>query len=291
MMHPRTRNPSRKRRGLTLSSSGPFQDRDTPGEKRPALAVLQEDQHALFRESENPRYSDGRYLRDGFETLRDVIHWYQRASVRSFGYLAKEWPAEALRTDDVLVGALVTGEERITLVDDPLDEDTAAVYRRRLEAELVLPACNTAYNELRGGAGEYIDQSTSRDKGSSPDPDEQKHLAMRPTFAHIDHVQDRTLRELWDGFSDEDALSDWLHGLNQATNGAVDRDLAAQTLRDDIALDHLLDEHEDALLSRRYREHFAIEFLLPAFNAGISELSAGELAASTDTSDGYVPPG
>ncbi|NHN40048.1 hypothetical protein G9C85_00145 [Halorubellus sp. JP-L1] len=249
---------------------------------RPALLTLLHDQRVLL-EGDDDRVEYG--LRDGFPDRRAAIDWYQRATVRTLGYLADAWSPVDLARDRVLITALVTGPERRTFVDDSselLGADAARDYRDRLERNLVLPASHRAYNDLRRRSGEYIETQDGDETDVNPadiDPSGQDHVAMRPGFQQADDRQHRALARLWGGFDDDRALMDWLHELNAATNGAVDEELPAQVGRDEVARQFLLDvDVDDESHARRYRERFAVHTLLPAFVRGIKRMSAGELA-------------
>jgi hypothetical protein len=168
--------------------------------------------------------------------------------------------------------------------DHRLSATEAASYRLRFEREVLLPACNAAYNELRGGAGEYVDR-----EDEPVDPDAQKHVAMRPGFQEADDRQHAALTELWDGFESVATLQSWLHGLDAAANGAIERDLAAQVGRDAVLKGALVGGGD--LAARRHRERFALLVLLPAFARGVRRMEAGELAMSTPSDGLEVVPG
>jgi hypothetical protein len=261
-----------------MSSDDSPPERNDVGPTRPALQTLQVDQTALLNGDE---VIQG--LRDGFDSRRKVIEWYQAALVRTFGFLAEEWAPIQLLRDRTLIGALVVGPERETLVEEPLEPTDARAYRARLERNLVLPACNRAFNQLRKVAGEYVEDEDGS-PGADVDPNEQQHVAMRPGFAEKDREQAATLAQLWGGFRDEQTLRDWVHRLDLPTNGAIDGELARKIGTDDVALEYLIDEAVEApgpTAARRYRERFAIVKLLPAFETGIRRMEAGELASKS----------
>jgi len=253
---------------------------------RPALQTLQADQRELISGSTDPvQPSDKRRLfglREGFPDRRAAVDWYQRAIVRTWGYVAELWHPADLARDRTLLSALITGPERSQLVDDPLALEATEEYRRRLERQAVLPACDRAYNTLRKSAGEYIDSHDDEDDApvGDIDPENQDHVAMRPAFQWMDRRQAKALNELWGGFRDEEELMDWLHDLAGPANGAVNEKLPAQVGRDPVAMDHLLEDDPSAPSpeSRRYRERFVVHNVLPAFANGIARMSAGELA-------------
>lgn len=237
------------------------------GHTQPALATMQFNQRDLIDGGGTVEHG----LRDGFPTLREAIKWRQRATIRTLGLLSSEFAPVDLARDRTLSAALVVGDERETLAEDPMGLEYAAEYRRRLEREFVLPACNRAYNSLRKRAGEYIDD----DEHSQIDPREQAHVAMRPSVDRKDREQAHALRELWGGFSDRDELMDWVHRLNEPTNGAISSTLPAEIGRDPVAIEHMLADESDRA-ARRYRERFAAVVLLPAFVAGIRRMDGGE---------------
>ena len=110
---------------------------------------------------------------------------------------------------------------------------------------------------------------------------ERQDLAMRPAFSRKDLEQRQTLARLWEGFADPDALRDWLHDLDQPTNGALDATFPRRVMRDRVALSYLLRDRADEHEARLWREWFAVAKLLPAFETGIKRMDAGELAKRT----------
>ena len=200
---------------------------------RPALETLKRDQMALLT-GEDDR--DLPALRMGFESRRAAIEWYQAASVRTFGFIADEFAPINLCRDTTLLQALITSEkrERWVFTDEPLSFEAAFGHRRWIETQLLGPASNRAYNQLRKMAGEYIDDEDQQ--LAHYDPEEQDHVAMRPGFQQKDQQQRVALRELWVGFESEEALRDWIHYLDEPTNGAVDPDLARKIVVDDVAI-------------------------------------------------------
>lgn len=245
---------------------------------RPSLVVLQQDQRSLIKGEDDGRYPDAHHLRGGFPDRRAVIRWFQRASVRTFGHLGGRFPLDAQLQHGGLLSCLITGPDRQRWYDEPLSLRKARLVRERYESRVLLPACNAAYNELREVAGEYIED------GDGPawhdlDPEGQKHVAMRPGFQRLDVEQSRALADLWGGFEHREALFDWLHTLDDASNGAIRPDLAAQVARSAEGTRRMLSGHPEPGKARRTREEFAIKVLLPAFAEGVRSMSAGELAA------------
>lgn len=236
------------------------------GHTQPALATLQFDQRELIESGGTVEHG----LREGFPTFREAIKWRQRATIRTLGLLHELPPIDLVR-DRTLASALVVGKERETLSKDPMPLADAREYRRRLERLFVLPACNRAYDTLRKRAGEYIDD----DEHSQIDPREQAHVAMRPSIGRKDREQAHTLAELWGGFESRESLMDWLHRLNEPTNGAISSTLPAEIGRDRNALEHMLADAGNHT-ARRFRERFATIVLLPAFVAGIRRMEGGE---------------
>jgi hypothetical protein len=229
---------------------------------RPALQTLQADQRALLTGGEHIHG-----LRDGFPSRQAAIEWYQAALVRTFGYLSEDWSATDLVKD-------------ATLVESLLDRQGGREYRRRLEASIVLPACNQAYNELRNVAGEYVGESGL--DLSKVDPDEQKHVAMRPGFQERDEQQRRALEQLWSPFDRRDDLLDWLHWLDEPSYGEIDPTFSQQMLTDESALAHMLGR-SDPERAQRFRERMGATVLLPAFADGLQEMDSGELMIQTQT--------
>lgn len=254
---------------------------------RPALKTLQHDQRALLADD----VGEVPALREGFVSRRGAINWYQAAIVRTFGYLADEWPALELSRDRVLLQSLVVSEARNGWAKSgakPVSLSSARDVRDRLETSVVRPSCNKAYNMLRKTAGEYIDNEEKDMPTSELDPEQQAHVAMRPAFQQKDHEQRRTLEELWGGFEDVEAIRDWCNDLDGSTNGAIDADFSRMVADDTIAVEHLLagETGREQLDKQVYRERLAIHALLPAFVTGVKRMNAGELAKRTTGQSG-----
>ncbi len=250
---------------------------------RPALPTLQAQQRELVDHESNPATDLTFSLRDGFASRRELIRWYQAATVRTFGALGdRAFTPTHLWDDHTLLQSCIISTNRQRWADgEPLDRAVAAEVRRVIEEEALIPAMYDAYNELRKMAGEYIgneDEETYDEADLDPGHHE---IAMRPAFSRKDAEQARALRELWGGFTDRDALRDWLHDLQQPANGALPDDLAAVVMRDDVALSYLLTGGASRAESRLFREWVAIDVLLPAFRAGIMRMDTGELAKRT----------
>lgn len=243
---------------------------------RPSLSVLQDDQRALIRPVDTDRYTDEYHLRIGFPHRRAAIEWYQRAIVRTFGHIADDVGIDTQLTYGPLLDWLIPGRAGET--------GTPRLGREQFEAEVLLPACNRAYNELRKVAGEYIDDDDGR-AWTDLDPEGQQHVAMRPGFQRLDAMQAKALGELWGGFPNREALFNWLHGLDEPTNGAVREDIAALVNRSQLATELLLENYRPERKARFFREEFAIRLLLPAFAGGVDRMHPGELAAGSDYTD------
>lgn len=258
-------------------------DEPTRRPARPALKTLVEDQQRML-DGNGTRLSNG--LREGFAHRREVIEWYQAATVRTLGHLHDHWSPSTLATDDALLAALITGPARQNWVADPPGLEWAREQRRELERQVVLPACNEAHAYLRKRAAEYLGDEEDIDPEDLRHPDEQESLAMRPGFQEKDREQRHALQTLWGGFEDEDALTSWIHWLNVPTFGELDVESARDIGLDEWATACLLGNGVPAIDARRFRERFAIGVeagdrqigLLPAFANGISEMNAGELA-------------
>lgn len=259
---------------------------------RPALPTLLAQQRELIDHEETPA-TDLRFsLRDGFADRRELIRWYQAATVRTFGALGEYFEPRRLWADHTLLQACIVSPNRQRWADvDSLPLDVAAAHRRVIEEEALHPAMHDAYNQLRKMAGEYLgdgDGETYSDEDIDPDRND---VAMRPAFSRKDAEQARALRRLWSGFEDADAVRTWLHDLQQPSNGAVREGLAGMVMRDDVALSHLLTGQSASTRARLYREWLAIRELLPAFRAGIERMDTGELAKRTRGGDLEVAPG
>lgn len=214
----------------------------------------------------------------GFNDRRDVVEWWQRATVLTFGHVADEWPAASLLHDRTLLRFLV----RSTPV--------AKRARERYHAKWLEPACNAAYNHLKTQAVERL--PTTDDDPQDIDPEAIEDPAMRPAFTTLNDRQQQCLETLWGGFESRDELSPWLHSLNAATYGEIDREFWRRVTEDRVAIQYLLEQNDQQALI--YRVRLAIADLLPAFATAAKRLRAGEAtqdgeggpAADSDFNDG-----
>lgn len=236
---------------------------------KPALLALLHDQAELLNSDTEPD------LRGGFDSRRELIGWYQRASVRTLGHISETWKPRDCIADSALVnGATSSGK---------FTGGRGQWYRRVLESTHVQPAFSEAYEEMRDVAKEYVQRPEEGDRsspGKDLDPSSQAYLAMRPGFQVLDKQQQRALSDLWGGFESVEAVQDWIHALNAPTNGEIDSSLASLIVSDETAMERLVYD-ADADRSRRYREALAATVVLPAFVDGVRSIDADELAQET----------
>ena len=215
-----------------------------------ALDVLDDNQDALRAE-----------LIDGFGDRRDIVEWWQRAAVMTFGNIEGEWPASSLIQDRTLLNHLVG------------PDDVSRAVRRKHREKRLEPALQDGYNHLKTAAVERLpeddeDPLAEISVSAIDDP------AMRPAFSVLDTRQHTCLRSLWGGFESREQLSSWLATLNGATFGEIDRDFAGQLTRDRVAVRYLLER--ETQVAAVYRVKLAIKELLPAFATAAKRLQGGE---------------
>lgn len=244
----------------------------------PSLLKLLHDQAALIDPSKIDREGEAG-LRSGFVDRRGVIMWYQRASVRTLGHLAESWDPVDCVVDETLLSALVTFSFSGI---EPMGEPQASKYRQVLETDYVIPACRSAFRELRTSASEYIRQPGESGEAVNPanrnlDPAKQQYVAMRPGFQTLDKQQKLALEELWGGFGDVHELEDWILGLNSPSNGEIGEGLAERTVNDVVAVGYLV-EAPDTREARQYQDFYAATQVLPAFVDAVKTIETGELA-------------
>ena len=225
-----------------------------------ALDVLDQNQDTIRNE-----------LLSGFEDRREIVDWWQRAAVMTFGHLGEEWPPDSLLQDRALLSHLVR------------DDRISARARERYHTQWVEPACNDAYNHLKTEAVERLPED-GRNPLEGIDPTKIDDPAMRPAFAALNERQQECLQTLWGGFESRERVSKWLHGLNSATYGEVDRGFSRQLTQDRVAVKYLLNTREQE--AAIYRVRLAIGELLPAFATAAKRMQAGESAREdSETSD------
>lgn len=251
---------------------------------KPALRTLVYDQARLVTQDSVGGW-DEYALRQGFPNRREVIHWYQRAVVRTFGHIADAWEPKDCVADQTMLSAVIHRDDNRP---KRMPDDAARSFRQYLESVVVQPACNKAYTDIRTKAMEYVKSESEDGSTWTPrdlDPSNQAAIAMRPGFQSVDEQQDAALRQLWGGFTDTNSLLDWSMALNSPTNGEIPSDFSEKITTDEVAMKYLVHDR-DADRARAYREAFAASWLLPAFVDGVVAMDASELAQTT--SDGSV---
>lgn len=237
---------------------------------RPALVRLTEDVDDVVQD-----------LRAGFASRRAIVEWEQRLAVRTFGQISQRWYeglARALATsaEPVLTAVLLSEDARETAVDEAVVEQV----RERFAATVIAPAYRRAFRHLRKDAGEYVEDGHAAEH----DPFSQQHVAMRPALEELEDWQQRGLSALFDGLADADGIHTWGQVVQLATHGEISDEFILRCHRERSTRRVLLDETEHA---DRTRVAFAARFLVPAYNAGVSELAgrAGEMpeAETTET--------
>lgn len=260
-------------------------DEEFAADKRvkPALLTLLHDQAELVRQPGRDDSVDYSF-RTGFPDRRRLIEWYQRAAVRTLGNIADDWPPIDCFGDETLLAATIHDTDRLGI--EAMDDEPAKRLRSIIESAVLIPACNHAYRDLRGAAGEYIlagsssnGEATTEASYSDLDPSSQSSIAMRPGFQTIDRQQQVALDEWWGGFESIDGLLDWVQALNSPAVGEVSEELQ-EIVTDDTAVRHLVDErHTD--VARTYRELIACAVVIPDFVAGIKSMETSELAKAS----------
>lgn len=235
---------------------------------RPSLDTLQNDQRVMIYDGDASRVPPIEPIIDGFDNRRQLINWYQAATVRTFGHLSDWWPAVDLERDRALRDALTKRR--------PHDDAGARWLHSRLIESVVLPACSASYRHLREKSSERTAIAKYADDGDDwkeIDPTAENHIGMRPAYSQLDGEQAEVLSELWGGFGSRDEIGEWLHSLHPATYGTYGAGEAGEILRDRYGTEMFLTHSREAEL---HRERFAIVELLPRFAEAARRLRASE---------------
>ena len=243
------------------------EESSVPDSVRPSLVKLTED-----LDTERNR------LLAGFESRRAVLQWAQRLTVRTMGRLPTQWYtdlAEQFRgvTDSdkerVLLSVLLTEQRRTR----ELHPDAVEGVRERMAGVIMRQAHHRAFRYLRVDANEYTDAEES-----AHDPAKQRYIAMRPALDELDEKQGATLTQLLDGFRTRESIIRWGDDLDLATHGQVSEEFLTRCYSEDSTVENLL--CADHTAAERGRELFAASYLLPAYHAGVRDLTgfSGESA-------------
>lgn len=250
-------------------------DRPAVEERRPALRKLNDDQRDVL----------GSFI-DGFETRREFVEWCQNAAVLTLGELPGEWYVE-LSFSPLSMSTLLVSRSRYEWGEraesDVLAPEDARTARRGVAAIDLLPAFSRAHKRLRWNATEYVNDD---DDSFQPDPDVQKHTAMRPGLTVLQDNQAWALARLLDGFEGDDALLSWCHTLTESSFAEADAGLARRFYAEGHTRQMLLGKTDDNPATLQFfRECVGAKYLLPAFSRAAREVGerAGELAEEEST--------
>jgi hypothetical protein len=262
--------------------------------RRPALRKLTEDLTERRREL-RAGFGPG----DGRSARRNVLEWLRKVAVHALGevpmsvYSAFGREFRRPGSGGPLLEALLVAESRTGDLYER--EESARELRRRLDARVLQPAYDRAFQSLRNDAGEYVGE-TEDPSAAGHNPAKQRYIAMRPTLNEIEVDQRVALERFIAGFDDETEILEWGDRLEHATHGepVVDSDDGFVTravsepgirevllgnpspaLRDTLreAADSSGREARDAFdLLETAREGLAAYYLLPAFNRGVRDL-------------------
>lgn len=252
-------------------------DKPTPSKRttRPALDILDADQGRLLFHGDDLRDPPFKPLRGGFDSLWQLLVWYQAAGIRTLGHIEAILPPSKIQPNRPVVAYLL------------LEKPESDYVRQRL-VESVDQACDIAYADLKERAEELVGEDENQSSALAKIDDSDREIretnpAMRPAFRKLDEQQSVALRSLFAGFDDRTDVSQWVRGLTAPTAGEKPDGLMADIIRSKPLLRALLDETDDAMITR-YR--FAVTKVLPAFLSGARTLRGGE---RSDTETGFGP--
>lgn len=228
---------------------------------RPALRKLALDIQDLREE-----------LLAGFASRRAVLEWSQRMTVRTLGEVRQSWYYELARQfrglpsderERALVSALLIPAVR----KREINQEAARALRERLAAVLLGRAEHRALRRLRKDATEYTDDDGD---GSGHNPEIQRYIAMRPALNELEAYQQRTLTKCVDGLESRYEILTWGDDLELATHGELEEDFLERCYREPSTARLLTSTRP---VDKRARELFAATYLIPAFNAGVRDLT------------------
>jgi hypothetical protein len=93
---------------------------------------------------------------------------------------------------------------------------------------------------------------------------------MRPALDELEDNQQKALRQLLNGFESQQDILEWGDTLQLATHGELPDDLITRCYSESATAAMLCG---DSRTDERARELFAAKFILPAYNAGVRDLS------------------
>jgi hypothetical protein len=252
-------------------------DQLTDSPTRPAASKLATDQARVMV-----------WLLDGFDDRLEMLAWMRELAVQSLGRLPDEWFA-TVAADSTIVSAFL-GEPWGTLRQDGIDDlppEFASEIRRGMVAKDLIPAFRSAHREFRWSAGErveFLDDESQNDEAPRVDPSDQMYPAMRPSLGQLSERTEWSLATLLEGFGSRDELLLWTQSTVAIVHAEVDEEDIRQAYFNKAVREVML---EDSARARFMRTAWAAEYLLPAFNSAIYEVSerAGEVIAEEGEGD------
>lgn len=229
---------------------------------------------------------------DGFESRRDVIRWGQRIAVRALGQVPQrryEQLATSFRPDEnhmegPLLAAFLDEDARTR----EMRPEAVEGLRERWAADVLGPVSVRSFRDLRKDAGEYIGETEDNDGEPGYDPAGQA-FAMRPALKELDESQASALEMVLGGLEGKESILAWGDYLTQATRGEpVDVDRGPGTFvkkcyQEPSSVRLLTDTSPPW---QRAREAFLAQYLLPAFNRGVRDLTSRTTEEPTEDEDG-----
>jgi hypothetical protein len=207
---------------------------------------------------------------DGFANRREILFWIQKAGVYTLGELPNVFIHDLKRQfrhsehkEGTLLAVLLKPYARTREIPD----EHAEYVREILVAEEIQPAQSRAFDRLRERATEYVTESKEDDQH---DPNRQRFIAMRPSLDELFERQQETLESFLDGFDDARDILEWSNEMPLATHGEIESDLLKRMYREEGTVRVLTGDKQS---HERTRELFAIQFLLPAYIAGVRDMT------------------
>lgn len=248
--------------GRYVSDRGGRREAEIHRTTQPALDVFQVGKLELLFDGESRRTPAVKPWVHGFETVEQIINWWQAAAVRSFGTLITEFDPRDIWRDGALRKRLLS------------DSREATEFRRRVMRSRIDPALHDAFKQLSQRATERLDSEgeteTEKLAFDKIEPESEEYVAMMPSLTQLDVAQSNVLASLWDGFDDVDGLDRWVSTLDAATRGELDRDFAHKFMHDETNRRRVLADDGE------HKQRLATFILLPAFARGASQLRGSE---------------
>lgn len=210
---------------------------------KPALEKLRQDQIELIDK-----------FNRGFDSRREIVEWIPHLSLCTLGVLKNS-----------ILRQLVFGRHRLKVFLG--DSRQARFHRRNLLDGYIQQSWNMSFEALRDKSKEYVQEVDNIDE--IPESNTQKYAAMRPYLTELKNKQEKTIKQLLNGFNDRHEFTVWCNKLNHASNGYISRQFGSDLIFQRSIKKHLFKNTDKPRKSLFHRVNLCATHIVPPYNTAI----------------------